>query len=196
MQKGPFFFLEQTEEGPCRGRPVRRRLPASRATVAPERWGKTERRPWATDSAPHLGRGQPVEVDRRRRADCGNGGSGGGAAELGKEMEVVGEVRVVVEGDAGPFIGGGRDEGGGRQVAGGWHRKLAVMAGEGGTARCRAVHAVASRIDGGVEAACALRRPGRQRRGLPRSGAEATASLTTRATRRRGCSGVVEVGMQ
>jgi hypothetical protein len=49
------------------GRPVRRRLAASRATTTAGRWGKTERRLWATDSAPHLGQGRPVEVDRRRR---------------------------------------------------------------------------------------------------------------------------------
>jgi hypothetical protein len=66
---------------------------------------------------PHLGRGRPVEVDRRWRADCGNGGSGGGAAELGREMEVAGEVHVAVEGDAGPFIGG--DKGRGWWPAGG-----------------------------------------------------------------------------
>jgi hypothetical protein len=69
----------------------------------------------------------------------------------------------------------------------------------GGTARCRAVRAVASRMDGGVGAACAPGRPGRRRRGCVRGrggGAEATTSLTTCATRRRGCSGVVEVGTQ
>jgi hypothetical protein len=73
------------------------------------------------------------------------------------------------------------------------------MASEGGTVRCRAVRAVASRMDGGVGAVCAPRRPGRRRRGCVRGsggGAEATTLLTARATRRRGCSGVVEVGTQ
>jgi hypothetical protein len=81
---------------------------------------------------------------------------------------------------------------------------------------CRAAGAVASR-DSCVDAACAPRRPGRRMRGErwgwsegrhgsagqwrrrgrvhgSGDGAEVTASLTTRATRRRGCSGVVKVG--
>jgi hypothetical protein len=41
---------------------------------------------------------------------------GGGAGELGRVREVAGEVRVVVEGNAGPFIGGGKEEVAGRRV--------------------------------------------------------------------------------
>jgi hypothetical protein len=48
---------------------------------------------------------------------------GGGAGELGRVREVAGEVRAVVEGNAGPFIGGGKGE----WLAGGWHRELTVM---------------------------------------------------------------------
>jgi hypothetical protein len=75
-----------------------------------------------------------------------------------------------------PFIGRRR---GGRQPADGWHwraRRSSVMAGEGGAVRCRAVRAVTSRIG---------QRRGRVRGGRVRGGsggAEATASLTTRAT--------------
>jgi hypothetical protein len=86
-------------------------------------------------------------------------------------MEVARERRGAVESDSLAFY---RPEARGWQPANGWHwraRRSSVMAGEGGTARCRAVRAVTSRIG--------------QRRGRVRGssgGAEATASLTTRAT--------------
>jgi hypothetical protein len=69
------------------------------------RWGKTEWRSRATHSAPHLGRGQTVEGDRRRRAVCNRDGTSGGGWRL--EMERGRPVRL--RGEAGAtrvrFIG-------------------------------------------------------------------------------------------
>jgi hypothetical protein len=58
---------------------------ATQAMGTTGRWGKTERRSRATHSAPHLGRGQTVEGDRRRRAVCNRDGTGGGGWRFGRE---------------------------------------------------------------------------------------------------------------
>jgi hypothetical protein len=64
---------------------------------------------------------------------------GGGAGELGRVREVAGEVRVVVEGNAGPFIGRGKGEVAGRRVAQGAHsnggRDARSLVEEGGDQR-------------------------------------------------------------
>jgi hypothetical protein len=61
-----------------------------------------------------------MEIDGRRRA-AAMAAYGGGIGELGRVREVAEEVRVVVEGNAGPFIGGGKGEVAGRRVAQGAH---------------------------------------------------------------------------
>jgi hypothetical protein len=115
MGKTTIFFLPsltiQNREEQC-GRPVEGGgAPTTQAMGTAGMWGKTERRSRATHSAPHLGRGRTVEGDRRRWAVCnrdGTGGTGGGDGELGKEGELVVEVRDEVGSRSGPFIGAGR----------------------------------------------------------------------------------------
>jgi hypothetical protein len=85
--------------------------PATQAMGTAGKWGKTKRSLRATHSAPHLGRGRTVEGDRRRRAVCnrdGTGGAGGGDGGLGKEGELVVEVRGDTGSRAGPYIGARR----------------------------------------------------------------------------------------
>jgi hypothetical protein len=96
-------------------------------------------------SSPRCGDDSEREIDGRRRAVAATA-YGGSARELRRVRKVAGEVRVIVEGDAGRFIGSGKGQGV-RMLAGGWHGELAVMAGEGSTPRCRAVCAVVSRIE-------------------------------------------------
>jgi hypothetical protein len=82
--------------------------PATQAMGTAWRCGKTERRSRATHSAPHLGRGQTVEGDRRRRAVCNRDGTGGGGSRLGRKRG----RSVRLGGEAGAarvrFIGAGR----------------------------------------------------------------------------------------
>jgi hypothetical protein len=78
------------------------------------------------------------EIDGRLQA-AAMAAYGGGAGELGRVREVAGEVRVVVEGNAGPFIGGGKGEVAGRRVAQGAHsnggRDARSLVEEGGDRR-------------------------------------------------------------
>jgi hypothetical protein len=91
----------------------RRRLPASRATAAARRWGRTKRATRETDSHPHLGLGRREDVDRRRRTEGGGGARGGGAVELGEGLCELGGAVWSGEEARGLFIGGLRRFGGG-----------------------------------------------------------------------------------
>jgi hypothetical protein len=114
MGKTTIFFLPSLtiQNGEEQyGRSVEGGAPVTQAMGTAGMWGKTERRSRATHSAPHLGRGRTVEGDRRRRTVFhreGTGGAGGGDGGLGKEGELVVEVRDEVGSRSSPFIGTGR----------------------------------------------------------------------------------------
>jgi hypothetical protein len=86
--------------------------PATLATAAAGRWGKTERRPRGIDSRAHLVLGWSEEAAPRDGSGSAAVLGGGGVVEFGEEGRRRGEAVLVWCGEPGrpsaPFIGGER----------------------------------------------------------------------------------------
>jgi hypothetical protein len=105
----PSLTIQNRGAGGQGGRPVEGGgVSATRCTATTGKWGKMKRSSRATDSAPYLGQGQPVEVAPRHRPAAGYGGRWWCAWGLGRQGGSVGVVRGEVGSRSGPFIGAGR----------------------------------------------------------------------------------------